>query len=430
MKPTSTLFVGIDVSRDTNQICALNFNQDVFFNRTYKNTPKDSNLLIDQIVSILDKQQLSSILVVMESTSLYFFHIANFISTAQALSSFDTKIYCINPKTIHNYMKSYNEMPKNDFKDAWALADFGRVGRCKHLSEWRGASYVALQRLTRYRFHLSQNLSKEKLYVLNNIYLKFSNLKKKSGKNDHVNPFSSLFGATAKAVLTEFFSIDEIIQMPFDDLVNFLNEKSRNRFANSDDVARLLKKSAQDSYRLDKLSYDALNITIASNLRMIAMLKKELKNLDKQILDFSKSLNSNAMTVLTSIPGVGPVYAAGIISEIGDISFFKNDSALAKYAGFAWGDNSSGSFISEDNKMIKSANVFLKYYLSEACNMMRHNDSVMASYYSKKYHESSTHKHKRALVLSTRKFIRLVHTLLRNDKLYVNPLTGEVKNQN
>lgn len=160
------------------------------------------------------------------------------------------------------------------------------------------------------------------------------------------------------------------------------------------------------------------------------MLEKELKNLDKQILDFSKGINSNTMTVLTSIDEVGPVYAAGILAEIGDITFFKNDSVSAKYAGFTWGDKSTGSCRSEDKELIKSANVFLKYYLSEACNMMRHNDSSMAAYYSKKYNESLTHKHRRALVLSTRKFIRLVYTLLRNDKLYVNHHTGEVKHTN
>lgn len=268
------------------------------------------------------------------------------------------------------------------------------------------------------------------MYVLNNIYLKFSSLKKKEGKNDTNNPFSSLFGATAKATLTEFFSLDEIIQLPFDDLVEFLNEKSRNRFGNPNEVARLLKQSVVNSYRLNKLSYDALNIAIASNLRMISILEKELKNLDKQILDFSKGINSSTMTVLTSIPRIRPVYAAGILAEIGDITFFKNDSTLAKYAGFTWGDKSSCSFRSKDNELIKSANVFLKYYLSEACNMMRHNDSSITAYYSKKYNESLTHKHRRALVLSTRKFIRLVHTLLRNDKLYVNPHTGEVKHTN
>ena len=29
--PITTLFVGIDVSLKTNQVCSINFNQDVFF---------------------------------------------------------------------------------------------------------------------------------------------------------------------------------------------------------------------------------------------------------------------------------------------------------------------------------------------------------------------------------------------------------------
>ena len=36
---------------------------------------------------------------------------------------------------------------------------------------------------------------------------------------------------------------------------------------------------------------------------------------------------------LTSIPGVGLVYAAGIIAEVGQIERFENQAKLAKYAG-------------------------------------------------------------------------------------------------
>ena len=219
---------------------------------------------------------------------------------------------------------------------------------------------------------------------------------------------SNLFGATSSAVLTDFVTTDEIINMPLEDLIEYLEIKSKGRFNDSKEVAKLLKKCANDSYRLDKLSYDALNITIASNLRMISMLEKELKNLDKQILDFVKGIDSNAVTSLRSLPGVGPVYAAGIIAEIGSIDFFKNDSALAKYAGVAWKDHSSGKFMSEDNHLIDSGNMFLKYYLEEACNLMRQKDSVFNAYYSRKFNEAPTHKHKRALVLTTRKFIQLI----------------------
>lgn len=427
MTVTSTLYVGIDVSLDTNQVCAMNFDQVVFFNQSFKNSFDSARLLIDRILDTLHKEHLTHAIIVMESTSLYFFHVANLISVNNELNSFNCKVYCVNPKTTANYRKSFNEMSKNDPADAWLLSDFARVGRCKNLREWRGASYVALQRLTRYRFHLAQNLSKEKNYALNNMYLKFSQLRKKQGSGDGTNPFSNLFGATSMAVLTDFATVDEIIAMPLEELVEYLEIKSKKHFADSKDVARLLKKCAGDSYRLDRLSYDALNITISSNLRMIAMLEKELKNLDKQILDFVKGIDSNGVVSLRSLPGVGPVYAAGIIAEIGSIDFFKNDSALAKYAGIAWNESSSGKFISEDNHLINSGNMFLKYYLEEACNLMRQKDSVLRAYYSRKFEEATTHKHKRALVLTTRKFIRLVYRLLRDNKLYVNPETGEVK---
>ena len=424
MSVTSTLYVGIDVSLDTNQVCAMNFDQNVFFNQSFKNSLEDSDTMIRRITDILHKENLSHVVIAMESTSLYFFHVANHISMDEELKQFHCAVYCVNPKTITNYKKSFNEMSKTDPKDAWLIADFVRVGRCKKLSEWRGASYVALQRLTRYRFHLSQNLSKEKNYALNNIYLKFSQLRKKQGREDTVNPFSNLFGATSSAVLTDFITMDEIIHAPLEDLAAYLDEKSRKHFANPQEVAKLLKRCASDSYRLDKISYDALNITLASNLRMISMLEKELENLDKQILDFVKGINSHAVTVLRSLPGVGPVYAAGILAEIGQSSCFKNDAA-----GIVWNEKSSGKLISEDNRLIDSGNMFLKYYLEEACNLMRQKDSIFHAFYSRKYKEAVTHKHKRALVLTTRKFIRLVYCLLRDDKLYVNPETGEVKSQ-
>lgn len=426
MTLTSTLFLGIDVSLDTNQACAMNYNQDRFFNLSFKNTLEGSQLLIDKILSTLYTNHLSHIVICMESTSLYFFHVANSLSTNEELGQHHCKVYCVNPKMIANYKKSYIDRPKNDPSDAWLIADFVRVGRCKNLHEWRGASFIAMQRLTRYRYHLAQNLSKEKNYCLNNIYLKFSQFRKKNGKLDTDNPFSNVFGATATAVLTDFITIDDIVSMDIQELVNYLNEKSKGRFADPEEVARLLRDCVNQSYRLDRVSYDALNITISSNIRMIKTLEKELKSIDKQISDFAKGLHSSALTVLTSIKGVGPVFAAGIISEIGSIDCFKNDAALAKYAGFVWTDNSSGKIVSEDNKLIASGNTYLKYYLQESCNLTRKYDINYAAFYSRKYNEAKTHKHKRALVLTTRKFVRMIYSMLRNNTLYANPETGEV----
>ena len=85
--------------------------------------------------------------------------------------------------------------------------------------------------------------------MVSNLYLKFSELQLLDGDD---KPFGSLYGAAASAVLTEFLSPQEIIDMPEEELLSFLAEKSRNRISDISKTSELLKKAARDSYRLDK----------------------------------------------------------------------------------------------------------------------------------------------------------------------------------
>ena len=129
----------------------------------------------------------------------------------------------------------------------------------------------------------------------------------------------------------------------------------------------------------------------------------------------------NAFLILKSIPGIGPVWASGMLSEIGDITAFHSSDALAKYAGLYWLKNDSGDFISEDNQVSKVGNPYLRYYLGEAANSVRKHVPEYTEYYAKKYAEVTKHQHKRALALTSRKLVRLVFGLLVKNQLY----TGE-----
>lgn len=53
-----------------------------------------------------------------------------------------------------------------------------------------------------------------------------------------------------------------------------------------------------------------------------------IKDLDKAIDDLVVVLPE--YQCLTSIPGIGPVYAAGILAEIGQIERFSDETKLAK----------------------------------------------------------------------------------------------------
>lgn len=171
-------------------------------------------------------------------------------------------------------------MEKTDPIDAFLIADFARVGRTKKLEPWRGGQFIALKRLTRHRMHLSECITREKTYMVSNLYLKFSELQLLEGDN---KPFSNIYGATSSAILTEFLSPQEIIDLSEEELLSFLAEKSRNRISDISRTSELLRKAARDSYRLDQCMYEPLNISLASSFNCIQAYQKEIKLIEQAI---------------------------------------------------------------------------------------------------------------------------------------------------
>ena len=415
----STLFVGIDVSSKSNAVCAIDFDQNQYISSSFRNNQPGADDLVKMILECMKTHSnFNTIIVALESTSVYSIHIANFLSTSEVLMPYKPYVYCLNPKATANYRKSYIAMQKTDPLDAFLIADFARCGHTKNCVPWRGSQFLALKRLTRHRLHITECITREKTYMVSNLYLKFSELQI---LDDTDKPFSNIYGSTCSAILTEFMSLQDIIDSPEDELLQFIAQKSRNRISNISKTSELLKKAARDSYRLDKCLYEPINVSLASSFNCIQTYLKELKLIDEAIEKCIKGMNTNAFTILKSIPGIGPVWAAGILSEIGDINAFHSSDALAKYAGLTWSKNDSGNFVSEDNHMQKAGNTYLRYYLGEATNSVRRHIPEYKEFYYKKYAEVTKHQHKRALALTSRKFVRLVFGLLVKNQLY----TGE-----
>jgi transposase len=421
---TNSLFIGVDVSLQSNQICVLNFDQHKFFNLKFPNTPDGCEEAIGKIKNIYDKFYFDKIIVVCEATGMYSLHLACYFSSHEFLNNFNTEVYQINAHDFAKYKDSFSDIEKTDPSDAYILADFARVGRTKPLHPFRGSQYIALQRLTRQRYHISKNLVKEKLYVMNNIYLSFSGLIIADKKN---KPFSNMFGATSCAIFDNFDSPDQIAETPVDSLLDLISKVGKNRTKNPNEKIDLLNKAVRSSYRLDQTAYNGINIAVASSLSTIRFLENELKQVDKAILDTVNGLNSNAYNSLLSIRGIGKVYAAGILAEIGSIDYFKHNSNLAKYAGLYWNRTQSGKFEKEDKKFSQHANKYLRYYLIEAtASCVRINFPFIKNFYDSKFKEVTKHQHKRALVLSARKLVRLIFGLLRKNQYY-SPLDSNTQ---
>lgn len=419
----NTLFVGIDVSSKTNVLCALDFEGNKLLNLKALNNQNGADSILESILNCLISKELENAVIALESTSVYSVHIANFLSSSEELLPFNTKVYCLNPKTIVNYRKSFVDMDKTDPLDAFVIADFARCGRISS-SPWRGSQFLALQRLTRHRLHLVECITREKTYMVSNIYLKFSQL---AVLDKEEKPFSNNYGATSMAVLTEFLSLDDITYSPLEELVSFVKEKGKNRFKDPQATAKLLQKAARDSYRLDKVLYEPLNVSLASSFNVIKTFETEVKSIDKAIEKNIKGLNTSEYQSLMSIPGIGPVLAAGILSEIGSINAFESNNALAKYAGLTWRTKQSGNYDSDETYMTKTGNKYLRYYLIEAANSVRRHILEYKIFYNKKFGETTTHQHKRALALTSRKLVRLIFGLLTKNQIYSGDKVGETQ---
>lgn len=84
-----------------------------------------------------------------------------------------------------------------------------------------------------------------------------------------------------------------------------------------------------------------------------------------------------------SIPGIGPISAAVIYAEYGDISNFSNPGQMLAFAGIEPGINDSGTE-SHGGRMVKHGSSQLRYVLLNACLPLIRFDLTFATYYEKK----------------------------------------------
>lgn len=126
--------------------------------------------------------------------------------------------------------------------------------------------------------------------------------------------------------------------------------------------------------------YEPINVSLASFINCIEAYHKEIKSI--------QGMAPNALTVLALIPGIGSVWAAGMIAKIGNITVFHSSDALDKYAGLTLRD-----FESEDTPITKACNAYLRYYFGDTANSVRRHIPEYQDYYVRKYAEIPKHQH-------------------------------------
>ncbi|PWT46047.1 IS110 family transposase, partial [Limosilactobacillus reuteri] len=233
------------------------------------------------------------------------------------LKAFNAQSVVVDPKKTKRFHDVFAE-DKNDQIDAYYIADYLRVGHYS-VGIVRQENYIALQRLTRSRYEIVQSLVRAKQHFIENLYYKLNKLV----ISDELNTYTSIFGSTMMQLLTEDLTTDDLLTISINDLTDYLAKHGRGRFADPEALAKTIQKAVRSSYRLDKVVANSVDAVLSVYAEEIKAFQKMIKDLDKSIEKVVKVTDDEQ--ILRSIPGIGPVYAVGILAEIGQIDRFDNE---------------------------------------------------------------------------------------------------------
>ena len=268
---------------------------------------------------------------------------------------------------------------KTDADDALAIA---RTLRDRNYSVMhRGDSdHRAVKAFSRQRRWLTERLSDAKKRLRSTIDQLFPEID---------GLFSDLFGAAPLAMLAEAPSADAVAKMNIVRMTNLLAAASRNRI--SRERAEKIRHAARLSIAAGH-SEPGLEWTVQQMIREVQHLDAEIALVERQIKQAMECLD----TPIRSIPGVGPVTAAVIVSELGDLARFDYDpKRVLAYAGMDPRVRESGQWRGK-TKMTKRGSRYLRTALFQAANMVRLNQPTFSAIYDK--HRKDKGKHHRVAV--------------------------------
>ena len=381
----SMYFIGIDISKYKHDCCIISAaDQKVVSKVTIKNNKAGFDELLTIINSLSNPEDIR---IGFESTAHYALNLELFLESS--LLTFME----VNPVLISEYKKSKTlRLTKTDSVDCESIARWLMTVEYKPHSKGFYHAY-SLKSLTRLR---------DKLIRQRSFYLvKITNVL------DHTFPefkpfFNERLSKTALYLLENYGSAEKMARMNSASYEK-LRSVSRGKFSPQQFLR--LKELAVNTVSVNNSIFD---VELNSLLSLYKSLVKEIDTIKKEINQLIEEVHPHYM----SVPGIGPLSAAVIYSEYGDISNFTNPGQMLAFAGIEPGINESGTE-SHGGKMVKRGSSQLRYTLINCCLPLIRFDMTFATYYAKKRGEGKPHRV--AITHVAKKLIRVIYALESQD---------------
>ena len=372
-------FVGIDISKFKHDCAIIDELGDVITSSWSFNNDCEGFSLFRELLNALDGEKKIGF----ESTGHYGHNLKMF------LESNNFSFMEINPLLITRFVRGKSlRKTKTDTLDAQSIAQYLMTVEYKpyppsfyHMDK--------LKSLTRFRDSLVRQRSRQLIELTNILDKVFPEFK----------PFfEGRFSATALYILANYQSPERISNMNAKSY-EILRKKSRGRFT----MAKFV--------QLKSLAKNTVGRSDDFLLQQMEMLLDIHAQLDAKISEVEGLIQECIMGIdppILTIPGIGYLSAAVILSEYGDFSKYENPSKMLSFAGLEPGYFQSGQS-EHTGHMVKHGSSYLRYALMNACLPLITHDPVFAEYYAKKRAEGKPYRV--ALTHVAKKLLRVIYTL-------------------
>ena len=376
------IYVGIDISKYKHDFCIISNTGDVIVeNSSFENNQKGFQSFLNQLKPY-DK---SEVRIAFEATGHYSLNLELFLNNQEYL------FMKINPLVVHQFLKARSlRRTKTDKADSITIASY--LMSIPFIPNSKVLYHIyTLKSLTRAREQLIKERSKFEVLLTNELDKSFPEFKSFMG-----NRISSVL----LFILEKYQNTSHISLMKDFDSIRKL---SHGKFTYSHFAK--LKELAKNSIGYHDDNSDLL---ISTYVSIINGFNNKIDPIDKQISTIIKELNPKML----SIPGLGEISAATILSEYGDIKNFSSPNKMLAFAGLEPSIIQSGT-LQSNGKMVKHGSGHLRYAIMNIAMSVLRFSPIFYDYYLKKRSEGKCHRV--ALSHVCKKLIRVIYSLEKYD---------------
>lgn len=154
--------------------------------------------------------------------------------------------------------------------------------------------------------------------------------------------------------------------------------------------------------------------------------EKRIESIDVKLLSYVEQHFSETSKILMSIPGIGPIWSAFLIAQIGTISRFANKKKLRRYAGVVPVRDESAHKIGREYLPKSSSRTLLRLALVQAAQSAVKTPGPLHNRFHKKKREGKTHQQAIMCVASSLSDI-LFHVLTTGKPYGSSSMSGDVR---